>query len=420
MNLQPIFHENPPLSLYIHLPWCVKKCPYCDFNSHSVKGDKNDGVTVGNTLPEADYVQALLADLEEDLPLIWGRRINSIFIGGGTPSLFSAESISSLLSGIRARVQLLPGAEITLEANPGTAEAERFSGYFEAGINRLSIGVQSFDNQQLIKLGRIHDAEQAVQAFQMARNAGFERINLDLMFGLPGQTTEQCLQDLTQAIRLKPEHISWYQLTVEPNTVFYSAPPKLPEEAILEALNQQGLVLLAKNGYQRYEISAFCQRGEQSKHNLNYWQFGDYLGIGAGAHSKITHVPSLKILRRHKHKQPQTYLDKNKPFLAAENAIENTELPLEFMMNTLRLIEGVDADIFRKNTGLMPQLLQKLIGKAEQDGLMKNWPLKIQTSEQGLNYLNDTLSYFFAETFVSAVESSRFPTENVIPISLVK
>jgi len=389
MNPLQSFRQNPALSLYIHFPWCVKKCPYCDFNSHEVSANFN----------EDSYVDALLLDLEEDLPLIWGRPIQTIFMGGGTPSLFSAKAIDRLLSEIRARVQLQPNAEITLEANPGTTEAANFQGYRDAGINRLSLGVQSFNDEALQKLGRIHDSKQAIRAFQQARDAGFKRINLDLMHGLPGQTLAMALDDLKTATDLKPEHLSWYQLTLEPNTLFYSKPPILPEEDLQFEIFEAGIKHLYSNDFNRYEVSAFAQQGEASAHNMNYWSFGDYLGIGAGAHSKITHVPNEKILRRQKTRQPDTYLNPKKPFLASELAISIDELPLEFMMNALRLCDGVEEHLFNINTGLPNQLLNDAINKAVSQQLMVNWPERIQPSAQGLLFLNDTLELFFSNNF---------------------
>ncbi len=387
MLLQPIFDSNPELSLYIHIPWCVKKCPYCDFNSHQQP----------SKISEQQYLQALCSDLEQDLSLIWGRKIHSIFIGGGTPSLLSAEFYEKLLSNVRALLNIQMDAEITLEANPGTAEADRFAGYFETGINRLSLGAQSFDDHQLQKLGRIHNSEQIYRAYEMAQSAGFKRINIDVMYALPEQTVEQGLMDLHQAIKLKPQHISWYQLTLEPNTIFYSQPPSLPDEMIVEHLMEAGINKLQESGYGRYEVSAYCQPGEASKHNINYWKFGDYLGIGAGAHSKITDVPNRRILRRHKFKQPSSYLDLSKYFVASETAIESQEVPLEFMLNALRMVKGVDASLFSKNTGLSTELIRPGIEKAQRQGLMQNWPLRIQTTELGLNYLNDTLGFFFLD-----------------------
>ena len=405
--MQPLFTDNPPLSLYIHIPWCVKKCPYCDFNSHAVKGE----------IDEQAYLEALTLDLQQDLPLIWGRRINSIFIGGGTPSLLSPEFYEQLFSNIRSLILIQPGAEITLEANPGTAEASRFLGYFQSGINRISLGVQSFDDQQLQSLGRIHNSSQVFKAYDMAINAGFKRINLDLMYGLPQQSVEQGLHDLQQAINLKPQHISWYQLTLEPNTVFYANPPQIPEEDSLETLMNLGLERLQQNDYHRYEVSAFCQSGEESRHNLNYWQFGDYLGIGAGAHSKITYALKQQILRRHKFKQPRSYMDNSRAYLAAETEIETQEIPLEFMLNALRLIKGVPVDLFAKHSGLPANRLDKVIRNAQKKGLMENWPTRIQTTALGLNYLNDTLSYFFSEEFEPF--KNTLSKENIIQIKQI-
>ena len=397
MNPIQSFRQNPALTLYIHFPWCVKKCPYCDFNSHEVSTNFN----------EEHYIDALLLDLEQDLGMIWGRPIQTIFMGGGTPSLFSAKAIDRLLSGIRARVQLQPNAEITLEANPGTTEASNFKGYRESGINRLSLGVQSFNDDALIKLGRIHDAKQAVDAFQQARDAGFERINLDLMHGLPGQTLKLAMQDLYKATTLQPEHISWYQLTLEPNTLFYNKPPILPNEDLQFEIFQAGIEHLSSKQYQRYEVSAFSQKGEASNHNMNYWSFGDYLGIGAGAHSKITHVPTMQILRRQKTRQPDTYLNPKKSFLASEKAIEISELPLEFMMNALRLCGGVEEQLFTINTGLPKQLLNDAINKAQAQELMLNWPDRIQPTAHGMQFLNDTLALFFSDNFPALAKTNQ-------------
>ena len=293
------FAATPPLSLYIHIPWCMRKCPYCDFNSHEVR----------EKIPETKYIRALTDDLEQDLPSVWGRTIETIFIGGGTPSLFSADAISQLLSDIRARIPLKPDAEITLEANPGTVDQERFKGFREAGINRLSIGVQSFQANLLRKIGRIHDDLEARVAIDAAQRAGFDNVNLDLMFGLPGQTTDQALADLQTAMALQPAHISWYELTIEPNTWFHRHPPEQPDDNLLLTMQEAGRELLEKGGYTRYEVSAFSQTGKQCRHNLNYWKFGDYLGIGAGAHAKITDAASCTIARTSKIKHPRAYLD---------------------------------------------------------------------------------------------------------------
>ena len=412
MTMQPAFQQNPPLCLYIHIPWCIKKCPYCDFNSHVVSTKTVDSKTLTDE-NEKYYVQALLSDLEQDLPLVWGRSIEHVFIGGGTPSLFSAAAFDQLLSGIRARIPLKPFAEITLEANPGTAEAARFQGYFDAGINRLSIGVQSFHNDQLKQLGRIHDSTQAINAFQMARTAGFKQINIDLMYGLPGQNVGQALSDLKQAISLHPEHLSWYQLTIEPNTHFYSSPPTLPSEELSYQISEAGLCLLQQEGFTRYEVSAFARDNHISQHNLNYWQFGDYLGIGAGAHSKITHVPDNSILRRQKTRQPVTYLEPEKPFLAKQQSIDVNELPLEFMLNALRLPKGVESKLFQAHTGLNPQLIDPLVKKAMQKQLMQNWPERIQTTETGLAFLNDTLALFFSDVIKPQPEQQIIPVTHI-------
>jgi len=291
------FTALPPLSLYIHFPWCVRKCPYCDFNSHAVRGD----------LPEDQYIDALLADLESDLPRVWGRPVRSVFLGGGTPSLFSPEAIERLLAGVRARVTLVPEAEVTLEANPGTVETERFRGYRAAGVNRLSIGIQSFQPEQLQKLGRIHGRDEALAAAQAARAAGFDNFNLDLMFGLPQQTLDEALADLRTALALNPTHLSLYQLTLEPNTLFHAQPPELPDEDVLAAMQEALQAELADAGFTQYEVSAYARAGRRCRHNLNYWQFGDYLGIGAGAHAKITDADG--ITRLWKVKQPRNFLE---------------------------------------------------------------------------------------------------------------
>ncbi|MFP5465232.1 MAG: radical SAM family heme chaperone HemW, partial [Gammaproteobacteria bacterium] len=290
------FSSAPPLSLYVHLPWCVRKCPYCDFNSHAAGGE----------LPQGDYIDALLRDIEADLPRVWGRPVMSVFIGGGTPSLFEPDAIARLLSDLRARLPLLAAAEITLEANPGTLDTARLEAFRRAGVNRLSLGVQSFHDRQLKALGRIHDAAAARRAIEVALSAGFERVNIDLMFGLPGQDPALALADLDAALAYDTGHVSWYQLTLEPNTVFHSHPPVLPEPDLMEAIYEAGLARLATAGYRRYEVSAYARPGQECRHNLNYWQFGDYLGIGAGAHGKLT-LPD-GILRLAKYRQPQTYM----------------------------------------------------------------------------------------------------------------
>ncbi|MFT5452351.1 MAG: putative oxygen-independent coproporphyrinogen III oxidase [Enterobacterales bacterium] len=374
-----------PLSLYIHLPWCVEKCPYCDFNSHQLN-DQFD---------ETKYVASLLKDLEQDLPKIWGRAVETIFIGGGTPSLFSGPAIDELISGVRARLMLRADLEITLESNPGTADAQNYLNYRQAGVNRLSIGVQSFDDQQLKILGRIHDASQAVDAFQMARDAGFKRINIDLMYALPAQSIEDALKDLDKAIALDPEHISWYQLTIEPNTTFNRYPPKqLPDDDLIWEIQQAGAKKLQEAGFTQYEISAWSKKSEQCQHNVNYWEFGDYLGIGAGAHGKITDLSNEKIYRTRRRKQPSHWLDDKMNFLADAPAIEKTDLPLEFMMNAMRLNSGVSISTFTERTGLLISDIMEPLRKARNNNLMDTRLDILKPTPQGLNYLNDLLALF--------------------------
>lgn len=375
-----------PLSLYIHFPWCVQKCPYCDFNSHA----QNEAFN------EQAYIQALLRDLDFSLPLIWGRPIHTIFMGGGTPSLFSADAIDELISGLRARLNLSTDIEITMEANPGTADSTNFAQYFRSGINRLSIGMQSMDNQQLKSLGRIHQVDESLQALEMARQAGFENINLDLMFGLPGQSMDAALDDLQQIIKLKPAHISYYQLTIEPNTWFHHHPPVLPDDDALFSMHQAGIEMLARNGYQRYEISAFAQSGRHSKHNMNYWRFGDYLGIGAGAHSKLSMNESDTIIRMVRQKHPQAYLDTagTRESLSSHDMVSIADRPFEFMMNALRLIDGVEMELFTQRTMLQLAVTSASISQAQETGLLLQDNNRIQASTTGLNYLNNLLELF--------------------------
>jgi putative oxygen-independent coproporphyrinogen III oxidase len=386
------FKSNPPLSLYIHLPWCIKKCPYCDFNSHEINKE-----TFPDLHQENAYIDALISDLESELPRIWGRPIVSIFIGGGTPSLFSAEAIERLMAAMRSRLTFYHNTEITMEANPGSAEAKRFKAYRESGVNRLSIGVQSFDDEKLKRLGRVHDHNEAINAIAMAKDAGFDEINIDLMFGLPEQSIDQAISDLEVAMQQKTSHLSWYQLTIEPNTIFYSKPPVLPVDDLLWDMQQQGQTYLADNGFNQYEISAYARKGEdhQCQHNRNYWQFGDYLGIGAGAHGKLTHVAEGKIERYARHRVPQSYIDK-----AQLNAITETrslardELPLEFMMNALRLNEGFHPSLFIEHTGLPLNHIQKQLEIAEEKALIE-WDInKIKPTETGHRYLNDLIQLF--------------------------
>lgn len=380
---RPALPQLPPLALYIHIPWCVRKCPYCDFNSHAASP----------TLPEEEYVDALLADLDQDLPAAHGRKLSSIFFGGGTPSLFSAQALGRLLAGVQQRIPFASDIEITLEANPGTFEQEKFTAYRALGINRLSIGIQSFQEQKLEALGRIHSGAEAVRAADMARQAGFDNFNLDLMHGLPGQSLEDALGDLRQAIAMKPTHLSWYQLTLEPNTVFWSQPPTLPEDDILWDIQEAGQALLAEHGYAQYEVSAYAQPGRAARHNLNYWSFGDFIGIGAGAHGKLSH-PDGRILRTWKTRLPKDYLNPAKPFKAGEKSLDNDELPFEFLMNALRLTDGVDAALFAQRTGLELASLAEGRRQAEQSGLLQVEPSRLAATPRGQLFLNDLLQYF--------------------------
>lgn len=387
----------PPLSLYIHVPWCVKKCPYCDFNSH-----KADTV-----LPEKDYVVALLDDLDTDLNWlkesgVTPRPIQSIFIGGGTPSILSVESYQNLFDGLKKRLTFVDDIEITMEANPGTFEAEKFKGFRQLGINRLSIGIQSFADHQLKHLGRIHNGQEAVAAVKMAKEAGFDNFNLDFMHGLPDQTLEQALDDLKIGIELGPTHLSWYQLTIEPNTEFFKRPPILPQDETLWAIQEAGQALLAEHGFEQYEISAYSQKGKAAKHNLNYWQFGDYLGIGAGAHGKLT-IPAeelndTKIYRTAKTRLPKDYLNLAKRFLSAQDNIEPEDRDLEFLMNGLRLFHGVDVALFSERTGLDYASIQEGIKNSIGDGLLDAEALsenrKLKTTNKGQLFLNELLERF--------------------------
>lgn len=380
------FSVLPPLSLYIHIPWCVRKCPYCDFNSHAVRDE----------LPQQAYIEALLRDLEQDLPRIWGRKIISIFIGGGTPSLFSPEALDQLMSGLRARLNLLPEAEVTLEANPGTLEAGKFTEYRSLGINRLSIGVQSFHDDSLQRLGRIHGRHEALKAAEAAHEAGFENFNLDLMFGLPGQSPAMAQEDMATAIDLEPGHISYYQLTLEPNTLFHNQPPVLPGDELIWEIQQQGQQQLFEAGYGQYEVSAYAREGRRCRHNLNYWEFGDYLGVGAGAHGKITDASQQNITRLSKLKQPADYMSKSgaPEVISSERVLSRDEVGLEFMMNALRLTEGFETSLFATHTGQAISLVQDTLNKAVQKGLIE-WDVKsIRPTDQGRLYLDDLIGLF--------------------------
>ncbi|WP_225927571.1 radical SAM family heme chaperone HemW [Pseudomonas ekonensis] len=375
----------PPLALYVHIPWCVRKCPYCDFNSH----------TATQVLPEQEYVDAMLADLDQDLHAVHGRELSSIFFGGGTPSLFSAEALGRLLEGVKQRIRFADDIEITLEANPGTFEQEKFVAYRALGINRLSIGIQSFQQQKLEALGRIHNGDEAVRAAGMARQAGFDNFNLDLMHGLPDQSLDDALSDLRQAIALKPTHISWYQLTLEPNTVFWNQPPVLPEDDTLWDIQEAGQALLAEHGYAQYEVSAYAQPGRAARHNLNYWSFGDFIGIGAGAHGKLSH-PDGRIVRTWKTRLPKDYLNPAKSFQAGEKALADDEMPFEFLMNALRLTAGVESRLYPERTGLPLETLAEGRREAERSGLLQVEPSRLAATERGQLFLNDLLQTFLS------------------------
>ncbi|MBY0577351.1 MAG: radical SAM family heme chaperone HemW [Gallionellaceae bacterium] len=385
------FQALPPLSLYIHIPWCVRKCPYCDFNSHEAR----------SSLPEQEYVAALVRDLELALPLIWGRKVYTVFFGGGTPSLLSGESIEELLRQVRMLLPLDLGAEITLEANPGTVEAARFAAYRDAGINRLSLGIQSFNDAHLKVLGRIHSADEARRAISIAQQH-FDNINLDLMYALPsnnrdkslGQTLDEALQDVQAALQFSPQHLSCYHLTLEPNTPFHHNPPMLPDDDASSDMQQHIEQMLAAHGYEHYETSAFAQPDRRARHNLNYWQFGDYLGIGAGAHSKLSFHD--KVLRQVRHKQPQTYMEQiaNGTPLQSEHEVPPGELAFEFMMNALRLNQGFDSLLFQERTSLPLLLIQRELQDAERRGLLMRDHQHIAPTELGRRFLNDLLQIF--------------------------
>ncbi|HEX7053060.1 MAG TPA: radical SAM family heme chaperone HemW [Burkholderiales bacterium] len=373
----------PPLALYVHIPWCVRKCPYCDFNSHERAGE----------LPEREYVARLILDLEAMLPSVWGRRLTSVFIGGGTPSLFSPESIDALLAAVRARLPLEPGAEITLEANPGTVEAARFKGFRAAGVNRISVGVQSFDERKLAALGRIHSAAEARRGVEAALES-FDNVNIDLMYGLPGQSLEEAVRDVEEAIACGVPHVSAYQLTIEPNTAFYRRPPPLPAHDLCADMQRAIEALLGEAGFEHYETSAFARPGRRCRHNLNYWEFGDYLGIGAGAHGKVS-FPD-RVTRHERIKQPGHYLE-SASTLAAERTVPAAELPFEFMLNALRLVEGFPAALFAERTGLPLLAIRRHLEQAERDGLLERDWRHIRPTERGRLFLNELLQRFLPE-----------------------
>lgn len=384
----------PPLSLYIHIPWCVKKCPYCDFNSHAQRG----------ALPIEEYVVALLTDLERDLAqageAIAGRTLHSIFFGGGTPSLFAPDAIARILDGVTARIALEAAAEITLETNPGTLEHGRFDGYLRAGVNRISIGVQSFDDDKLQRLGRIHNAGEADRAVKSAQDAGLVNINIDLMYALPQQTLAGALTDVAAAIALQPAHISHYQLTLEPNTLFAARPPKLPDSDAAWDMQEACQTRLAAAGFAQYEVSAHAQADRRCAHNLNYWRFGDYLGIGAGAHGKFSDASSGRILRTAKLKTPAGYLDRaaRREAFGSQSEVAARDLPFEFMMNALRLNEGVAAGDFTARTGLGAEAISTLLDDARSRGWLVEDPARIVATALGQRYLNDVIELFLPES----------------------
>ena len=373
----------PPLSLYVHLPWCLKKCPYCDFNSHEA----------GAELPEQRYIAALMADLEAALPLIWGRTVHSVFIGGGTPSLFSPQAIDRLLAAIRARLRLAPDCEITLEANPGTFEKDRFRAFRHAGVTRLSVGVQSFDDEHLKALGRVHDRAQAIAAVEEAASA-FDTFNLDIMYALPGQTLEDQARDMATALALQPPHISIYHLTIEPNTYFAKFPPVIPEDDTAYAMLDQITEMTTAAGMQRYEVSAYAQPGHRCFHNLNYWRFGDYLGIGAGAHSKLSFAH--RVVRQVRFREPGLYMDKAiaGTAVAQQHEVSRADLPFEFMLNALRLREGFKLQDFAEKTGLPFTAIQKGLDEAERKGLIERDFVHARPTERGFDFLNDLQALF--------------------------
>ena len=377
----------PPLALYIHFPWCEKKCPYCDFNSHQVK----DGV---QGFDEERYIKALITDLETELPRIWGRQVHSIFIGGGTPSLLSPTGMDALLSAIRARVNLEPGAEITMEANPGSVEADKFAAFAKSGINRVSLGIQSFQDEQLKALGRIHNGEEAKQAIAIAVE-NFKSVNIDLMYGLPNQSLAAAKADIETALSFKTPHLSLYNLTLEPNTYFANFPPKLPSEDEIDAIFEQNLELLTAAGYKRYEVSAYAKKDQECKHNLNYWRFGDYIAIGAGAHGKIS-FPD-KVTRQVRERHPETYMqamESKGNALIESREVSAKDLPFEFMLNTLRLTDGVETKTFSERTGLPLHVISKGLEEASKKGLLDDNPTALKATDLGLRYLNNLQEMF--------------------------
>jgi putative oxygen-independent coproporphyrinogen III oxidase len=383
------FDSLPPLSLYVHLPWCVRKCPYCDFNSYEARG----------ALPDLEYVAALLRDWRLEVPLAQGRAIETIFLGGGTPSLFSGQAIARLLDGLRADAAIAANAEITLEANPGAVDAARFAAFREAGVDRLSIGIQSFRNDKLRALGRVHDSAQAEAAVATARAAGFTNVNLDLMYGLPGDDCDGAIADLERAVGLAPEHVSWYQLTLEPNTAFERRPPPLPDDDTVASIEERGRALLAAHGYERYEVSAYASRGRRSRHNSNYWQFGDYLGLGAGAHGKLTLPEAGAIARRAKTRNPRTYLQRagRAESTSEERVATRAQAALEFLMNALRLLDGTPVEMFEARAGQGVNAIAGARAEATERGWLGSEPDRLRATPRGLQRLNRLLELFVSE-----------------------
>ena len=382
---RPRLSALPPLSVYVHVPWCVRKCPYCDFNSHEQP----------TVLPEARYLDALQADLEQALPDIWGRQVHTVFIGGGTPSLLSAQSIERLLAMLRSHLNLWPDAEITLEANPGAAEAERFMAYAASGVNRISLGIQSFDDAKLHALGRVHDSDQARAAIEMAQRA-VARVNLDLMFALPGQTLAQCEQDAREALSFGTEHLSMYQLTFEPNTVFAKYPPAVPDDELSFDMQEAVVSLARAAGFERYEVSAFAKPGARARHNMNYWEFGDYLGLGPGAHGKLSFHD--RIERQARQRNPEGWmraaLARDASHLSERRQLNTADLPFEFMLNALRLEKGVAATLYTERCGLPLASMNKALHLATQRGLLLENPLRLQATDLGWRFLNELQALF--------------------------
>ena len=380
------FDSLPPLSLYVHLPWCVRKCPYCDFNSYEARG----------ALPDEDYVDALLRDLRAELPFVQGRRVDTVFLGGGTPSLFSGPAVARLLTGVRAELTLAPDVEITLEANPGAVDAARFAAFREAGVNRLSIGIQSFRAEQLRSLGRVHDAAEARSAVATARAVGFDNVNVDLMYGLPLDDVEGAVGDLEQALQLGIEHVSWYQLTLEPNTAFERRPPRLPDDELVARIEERGRALLAAHDYRRYEISAYARPGRRCRHNVNYWQFGDYLGLGAGAHGKVTLSAGDEIVRRAKTRNPRTFVHRAGSAAAAtqERVVTRQQAALEFLMNALRLLDGTPVATFAARAGQPAATIAAGRAAAVARGWLADEPEALRATPNGIDRLNRLLELF--------------------------